>query len=121
MNIESFLNGTGISQEQESKRKSERIWRKQNYWEIFIGNNLKYCWKFTMCLLEIELLLFSNASYLKSFIFVHCFPQVVITFVFLSNIIIMDSPELPSESTFLLFLVQDPHMDTTANMLISTP
>ena len=47
MNIESFLNGIGISQEQESKRKSERIWRK-NYWEIFIGNNLKYWWKSTI-------------------------------------------------------------------------
>lgn len=53
MNIESFMNGIEISQEQERKRKSERIWRKQNYWDIFIGNNLKYWWKSTMCLLEI--------------------------------------------------------------------
>lgn len=56
--------------------------------------------------------------YLKSFIFVHCFPQVVITFIYLSNIVIMDSPELPSESTLLLFLVQDPHIDTIANILV---
>ena len=63
---------------------------------------------------------FSAMPYLKSFISVHCFSQVVITFIYLSNIIIMDSPELPSESTFLFFLVQDPHIDTIANILVST-